>query len=102
MMVALLSSSVRHWRTALLFAVGGLFVPSRASAECGDYITILNHRSANGQPHAMSGSAPTSPPDFNHRIPLKAPCNGPNCSGSPRNEFPPLAPANPVTSRVKE
>jgi hypothetical protein len=63
----------------------------RASAECGDYVTVLTGqaaRSDTGTPGQTETPAPTRPP-----------CHGPNCSG---RDFPPLAPVVPIGPSVKE
>lgn len=90
-MSSALSTPVRHWRVALLLAGGVLFAPSRAAAECGDYITIKH------QSHTDSEY-----PESHDTSPIKRPCHGPNCSTSPVRDFPPLAPVIPVVSRAKE
>ena len=88
----------------------------RASADCGDYVTITNipHDSPNEGPqdstrtpsnssqyplqHPMvDGSAGARTP-----LPFKLPCHGPRCSSSPARELPPLVPVSPVSSRDKE
>lgn len=65
------------------------FSPARASAQCGDYITIADGRHAPVQPHGLTD------PVTGRRLPPK-PCNGPNCSGGPAQpEFPLTAPPPP-------
>jgi hypothetical protein len=73
--------------TALLLAVGFFVSPGRASAECGDYVTIAGQPSAH---HAM----PQAPDDGR---PGDAPCNGPNCSKRKDSPVAPVrAPATPT------
>jgi hypothetical protein len=93
---------VRNWRTVLVFAVGMLFAPSRASAECGDYIKILNHKTDSKHSPAAFGSEFPIANDLNNNSPIKAPCHGPNCSNAPVRDFPPSAPSVPVSSSIKE
>jgi hypothetical protein len=86
---------IRGWRAALLLAAVALSTPGTASAGCGDYITYPNSR-----PDAHS--APMSPAtDDATPAPAKTPCQGPNCSGAPVREFPPVPPA-PVTNPTKQ
>ena len=90
----LLSSLIRSWRAALLLVVAACATPDRASAECGDHVIILN-APASSNHDAMPGAAEMPKP-------IKLPCHGPNCSGSPTHDFPPLAPVAPVSSQLKE
>lgn len=63
---------VRLPAAAFLLAVGFFVSPSRAHADCGDYVTIAGHPSAH---HTMPPADDTKPTDSPRR-----PCNGPNCS----------------------
>jgi hypothetical protein len=101
-MVSSLSIIVRNWRTLLFFAVGMLFAPSRANADCGDYVTILKHGKDSHQGQAILDFESPSQYEFNQTTPIKAPCHGPNCSGVPGRKFPPLAPVTQVNVRLKE
>src|SRR5438309_9820303 len=66
--------------------------PSRVSAECGNYVTILNRQPIAGQ------EMPAVP--LAHHVP-KSPCRGPNCSNLPVEPFTPLpVPVHP-TAEVK-
>jgi len=76
----------------MLVVAAACATPDRASAGCGDYVTILNGTSA-GSHH----DGPTEPGG-----PMKAPCQGPNCSGEPVRPQAPLAPAAPVVPQGKE
>src|SRR6266511_4564904 len=83
-MVRSLPKLVRGWRAALLLVVVACASPSRASAECGSHVLVLN-APTDGENHAMpvAGEMPASP---------KAPCSGPNCSRTPDHHTPPFAP----------
>jgi hypothetical protein len=76
----------------MLVIVAACASPDRATAGCGDYVTILNGTSAGSHQ-----DGPTEPGG-----PQKAPCQGPNCSGDPVRHQAPLAPAAPVAPQVKE
>jgi hypothetical protein len=87
---------------AFAIAVSLAASAGRAAAECGDYVTILNgsgssgHQSGTRSGHdAVPGGTPTP-------APAKPPCHGPNCSGSPAREAPPLAPVAPTGTQAKE
>jgi hypothetical protein len=62
--------------------VGGMVAPSRAVAECGNYIVYTDpaHRPVNEQPMSE------------HQSPL--PCHGPHCSQMPPSAPVPQAPPN--------
>jgi hypothetical protein len=79
--VAISRNLIRATATALLLAAGVFASPGRATADCGDYVTIAGQPSAH---HAMPapGDAPQG------ETPRK-PCNGPNCS---KKQDPPVAP----------
>lgn len=84
----------RFWQAALLLVAVACLTPNRASAGCGDYVTILDG-TGNVSQHSSSGT--NHQPDF-----PKPPCDGPQCSGSPTPTAPPLAPVAPVGSQSKE
>jgi len=93
-MRTLLSSLTRYGRAALLLVAAACASPGRADAGCGDYVTILN---------GPAGSAHHPMPDADHpAAPANAPCHGPNCSGAPARDNPPLAPVTPVGPQGKE
>jgi hypothetical protein len=97
-----LSSLVLYWRAVLpLFAVV-LLSPGRASAECGDYITIRGSTSNTQLSHSMPFVDRMGLYEVGFSIPIKKPCQGPNCSSSPQRESPPITPVFPVSARVKE
>ena len=85
----------RGWRAALLIAAAALCSPEKASAGCGDYITYGKSGSP-GHGHQSMANDPATP-----TTPAKTPCQGPNCSGGPVREFPPIPPA-PVSTPTKE
>src|SRR5579872_7187317 len=101
-MVRPVSFTVRHWRAILLLAAGVLFAPSRASAECGDYITIIKHGSDSGHTQANTSHDQSAQHHINNSMPPSTPCKGPNCSSSPSHKSTPLAPVVLVTSTAKE
>src|SRR5438270_582684 len=90
-----LSALVRGWRAALLLAAAACATPGKASASCGDYVTILNGQS--NSDHHATPAAPGETP-----TPAKPPCRGPNCSGSPTRDAPPVPPPAPVSTPAKE
>ena len=103
MMTHCLSLLVRHWRAVLLLVAAMSLNPGRASAECGDYITIHNpvpdaHRNLS-MPPTHDRLAPN---EFGDSMPSKFPCRGPNCSSMPVRDSPPLAPVISFSSHVKE
>jgi hypothetical protein len=89
---------VRRWRAVLLLVAAFVLTQGRASAECGDYITI-RHAAHGRSPHE---SMPVTSNDFKDSVPEKLPCHGPNCSRSPGRNLPPLAPVAPVISLAKD
>jgi hypothetical protein len=88
-MLAPLRSLFRAWRAALLLVAAACASPGRASAECGDYVVVLNgqtltHSAERPPSTSLTREAPADP---------KGPCSGPNCSRSPDHPVPPFAPA---------
>src|SRR5262245_34061869 len=100
-MVRSIPTLLRGWRVALLLAVACL-TPGRASAECGDYVTILNGPGASAHQPMPGANDGATPNHENTPSPVKPPCHGPNCSSTPDLPFPPLAPIAPVGTQVKE
>jgi hypothetical protein len=95
-MLRSLLTLVRGWRAALLLVVVACASPSRASAECGSHVIILNSSAVGEQQHAM----PT--PDEMPAAP-QLPCSGPNCSRTPDHPTPsPFAPVVTPDSGGKE
>jgi hypothetical protein len=89
-MTASLTSVLRCWRAGVVLVAVACLAPGRASAGCGDYVTIID---ASGNPaHNVAADDHGTPP----------PCQGPNCSGSPVREAPPLAPAAPAGGQPQE
>jgi hypothetical protein len=88
-MTASLCTLLRGWRAALLLLAVACFSPARASAGCGDYVTIRDDATAPA--HRVTPQTPANPP-----------CHGPNCSGSPTREAPPLVPVVPTGHQPKE
>src|SRR5579864_8842569 len=75
---------------ALALLVASTFSPSRATASCGDYVTVGGkHAPMAGhiQPGANESSAPAVP----------CPCRGPECSQQPQAPVVPPAPPPTVT-----
>ena len=87
-MVAISRNRLVRLPAAAFLLAGGFFVsPGRASADCGDYVTIAGQPSAH---HAMPPADDTKPTDSPRR-----PCNGPNCS---KRQDSPITPSRaPVT-----
>jgi hypothetical protein len=79
-------------RVALALSVGCLFVPGRADASCGDYVTVGSQSVHPDVPKPNEQSSQ----DRNRR----QPCHGPSCSGVPSSL--PLASAPPAPARDKE
>jgi hypothetical protein len=77
----------------MLLVAGACLTPERASAGCGDHVTILNG-SAAGEHHAAAPADST--------LPTKLPCQGPNCSGEPVRQQAPATPVAPTTPQGKE
>lgn len=87
-----LTPTFRGWRAALLLVAVACLSPGRAEAGCGDHVTILN---APANPdHVRPGTPETPAP--------APPCEGPNCSGNPSRDLPPLAPVTVAGPQVKE
>src|SRR5262245_47042971 len=91
------SSLLRGWWAALLLAAAACLTPGRASAECGDYVTIRNGP-ADPAHHATTRDA-TPQPD---QAPARPPCHGPNCSSAPARDPSPLPPVAPTGLQPKE
>src|SRR4051812_25963603 len=84
---------VRGWRAAVLLAVTACATPDRATASCGDYLTLHS-----GSDHVAE--YPTLPKtDSSDPHP---PCHGPNCSNAPVHHPVPLAPATISGPQAKE
>jgi len=92
-MRAIVPALFRGWRAALLLVVAACATPDRATAGCGDYVTIRN---ASDSPSHQSGM------EADTHLPAKMPCHGPNCSEAPVRQQAPLAPVSPVEPPVKE
>jgi hypothetical protein len=92
-MRASLPSMIRDWRAAMLLVAAACLTPDRASAGCGDHVTILNG-SAASEHHATAPADPSQP--------MKFPCQGPNCSGKPVPHPASPAPVPPTTPQGKE
>jgi hypothetical protein len=101
-MLQSLSQLIRRWRVVLLLVAVFALTQGRASAECGDYITIRHDSTVVTGVESMPASDQITPHDFNHSTPTKLPCNGPNCSRSPVRGLPPLAPVGTVSHFEKE
>lgn len=92
-----LSLLLRVWRAACVVAIVACSTSQRASAGCGDYVTILNASAAS--PHdAMSAMDDRGGTE----TPVRPPCQGPNCSSSPTRQVPPPAPPVPTGQQVKD
>ena len=82
------------WRAALLLTTVVLCASSgRATAACGDHVTILNTEAKDGGTALPNDGVPS---------PAPRPCQGPNCSGVPERHTPPSAPAPSAGPQVKE
>ena len=80
---------VRLPAAAFLLAVGFFVSPGRASADCGDYVTIA------GQPSAHHAMPPAASDDAKPAEAPRRPCNSPNCS---KRQDSPITPTRaPVT-----
>jgi len=91
-------SPVRGWRAALLLVAVACASPNRASAECGEHVTVLTPTAsasldARATPAPGAAVLPASP---------KVPCSGPNCSRAPERPAPPFAPAPTAEPQAKE
>jgi len=97
-----LPSLLRGWRAALLLAAAACATPGRASAGCGDYVTILNDSNQTAGASHRAVPAPDGTTGGATESPVKPPCHGPNCSESPARHLPPVPPPAPVSVHVKE
>lgn len=84
---------------AVAIAVLFGYFPSRATAECGDYVVILNKNSASNQQVEMDSHAQFDP--SNDRGHPRTPCRGPNCSSNPFQHTAPLAAPVPTRNESK-
>lgn len=90
----------RCWRVILPLVAVFFLNPGKATAECGDYITILKPSTV-----SLNHITPTIPEPISNRVGNQSPdkpCHGPNCSSTPTQNHPPLAPITPVGSQIKE
>jgi hypothetical protein len=92
---------IRLWRALLLLIAAFALTQGRASAECGDYITIRHAARVANQHESMPWTVPPTLNDIKNTVPENLPCRGPNCSRSPGQNLPPLAPVAPVISLAK-
>jgi hypothetical protein len=92
-----LPSPFRGWRAALLLVVIACASPNRATAECGDYVVVLN---ANDPASPDGRATPTGMLD--HPASPEVPCSGPNCSRAPDRHPAPLAPVSTAGPHGKE
>jgi hypothetical protein len=88
-MVDLPNSHVfRRVGVAVVVAGALILASGRASADCGDHVTILDGQTADRVSNGP-GAVPDRP---------KPPCHGPSCSDHPSTPFaPPIAPASQLT-----
>jgi hypothetical protein len=91
---------IRNWWGAILI-VGACLAPGRASASCGDYLTINNARSAS-EHQTPQPTNNQQPGVLETPRPIKSPCRGPQCSGIPVHDPAPIAPVTSPTSQAKE
>jgi hypothetical protein len=98
---------LRFARAAGLLVIGVCLAPTRASAECGDYLTI--HAPGPGIRNTPAKTDLPSHPVPNDlaqlldkTTPQKTPCHGPNCSRGPAHDVPPITSSSSVNSQVKE
>jgi hypothetical protein len=101
-------SLFRDWRAAPLLLLLACALPSRATAECGDHVTILTpsrmapeNRSDLNSAEIMLPQSPFLAPRGSNQTPSKAPCSGPNCSRGSKQIPPPIAPASTHGPQVK-
>jgi hypothetical protein len=99
-----LSPVLSRWRGVFLLVAVFALAPDRASAECGDYITIHGFAFDKHRAHSILAVV-----DFTRlesangeSPPFKRPCHGPNCSSSPARELPPLASVITFGFQLKE
>ena len=90
-MARLFPSLFGDWRAVLLVAAVLCASSGRATAACGEHVTILDAEANNGVRPASHGGVSG---------PVSQPCHGPNCSGAPERHVPPPAPA-PSGPQVK-
>jgi hypothetical protein len=83
---------------ALAVLVG--YFPSRAKAECGDYVVILNKKTASNPQEELKEHDRVKQASEHGRP--HAPCRGPNCSGDPSQRNVPLAVPLRIDSDSKE
>jgi hypothetical protein len=77
--------------------------PGRASAECGDYLTIRNSAHDSHQDQSKPTVDRLALEAFDVSTKRESPCRGPNCSKLPAKEKTPLSPpVIPVSSSVKQ
>jgi hypothetical protein len=95
------SPDPRVIRTTVAFiaiVVGIALTSGRASATCGDYISIVGQSPANYQqdhmPVTATGESQGDPKES------RAPCHGPGCSNSPTDSIPPIT--APIGSEPKD
>lgn len=107
-MKSIFSSLFFGWRVALLLVAVSCLTPGQTFAECGDYVVIRNAQTGT-VPHASATSrhsSTTSPEPGSDLlkipIPAKTPCHGPNCSGAPAHEHPPLVPVTSLSNQLKK
>src|SRR6516165_4680890 len=99
-MLPLLPSLRSVLRAALLLVVVICATQGRATAACGEYVTILNTPAT--EPHTTPAPITQQTQSHQEQTPVKLPCHGPNCSSAPTREVPPTPPAPTTAAPVKE
>jgi hypothetical protein len=109
--------TLRYLYSAVTLLMGWCCLTAgRASAECGDYVTLTNtphhsphegrqastHNPSNSSQHPLQHPIVDGSAEVGTPVPFELPCHGPGCSRLPAREFPPLVPVSPVSSRAKE
>ena len=97
-----------HGRRAVLLVAVVLLSAGKAEADCGGHVAVpypTIRTTLHTAPMPATAPATTDPvalPLPEPPEPVKRPCHGPNCTGSPVREFPPTAPVVPAGSPAKE
>jgi len=82
-------TGLRYFGIAVAVALLLGYLPSRAKAECGDYVIILNKTPGSKQIVQTNAQKPMEPTSDHNRP--SQPCRGPNCSSNPNKQNAPLA-----------
>jgi hypothetical protein len=94
-----ITSRIRFAAGALLALLWLSLAPISADASCGDYVSIVSDSPGESSSQPVKPSKPSPCARSESQNPLRAPCEGPRCSGNPPPAAPPMTVAPTTAER---